>query len=335
MIQAWLSNTRIGVRTLLRWLSRDRYLVGYSFISYLRLLIDFPAQHSLPSPDGALIATLQQSSLAISLYTGENFRTIPLPPEFVARCRFIRWSRGSDIPGEAFQRRGDDERQRPCNRILLADDDTVRLHDVNDPIWSASIDRAASNLGRIADVAFGYNPNEFLVFSDFGVKLTIWSLTTSRGVEIRDPKYMVHCYSFRPRTGHMAILTRPATQDILMLLSPSKHELITSVELPTVDAQEVSWSSDGCWLAIRDAASSGHKLLIYTADGQLFKTYSGVGDDVSIGLGLKRMAWNPSNGSLLLGDYNDNVTMLSKNTVIITGHNESSSVLTSSSFPPL
>ena len=126
----------------------------------------------------------------------------------------------------------------------------------------------------------------------------------------------------------MAILTRPATQDILMLLSPSKQELITSVELSTVDAQEVSWSSDGCWLAIRDAASSGHKVLIYTADGQLFKTYSGVVDDVGLGLGLKRMAWNPSNGGLLLGDYNNNVTILSKNTVIITWQNASCSVLT-------
>lgn len=291
-------------------------------LARLCLLMDSTAQHSLPSPDGALIATLQQSSLAISLYTGEHSRTIPLPPEFIARCRFIRWSRLSGIPVEAIQQPSDDEKQSQCNRILLADDDTVRLYDVNDPIWSALIERAASHLGRIADVAFGHNSNEFLVFSDFGVKLTMWSLTTSRGAEIRDPKYTMPCYSFRPRTGHMAILTRPAAQDILMLLNPSNHELTTSVELPTVDAQEVSWSSDGCWLAIRDAASSGHKVLIYTADGQLFKTYSGVVDGVGIGLGLKCMAWKPSNGGLLLGDYSDNVIILSKNTVIITWPNE-------------
>ena len=320
--QAWLSKRSNWARTLLRWLSRVLYLVCYSMLARLCLLMDFTAQHSLPSPDGALIATLQQSSLAISLHTSEPFRTILLPPEFVTRCRFIRWSRWGGIPEEAIEQQGDDKKQSRCNRILLADDDTVRLYDVNDPIWCALIERAASSLGRIADVVFGYNPNEFLVFSDFGMKLTIWSLTTSRGVEIRDPKYTMPCYSFRPRSGHMAILTRPAAQDILMLLSPSKHELITSVELPTVDAQEVSWSSDGCWLAIRDAASSGHKVLIYTADGQLFKTYSGVVDDVSIGLGLKRMAWNPSNSGLLLGDYSDNVTILSKDTVIITWPNE-------------
>lgn len=333
--QAWLSRHSNWARALLRWLLSLRYLVCYSMLAHLRLLINSTAQHSLPSPDGALIATLQQSSLAISSYTGEHLRTIPLPPEFIARCRFIRWSRRGGITEAAVQQRNDDETQSQCNRILLADDDTVRLYDANDPSWSALIERAASNLGRIADVAFGYNPNEFLVFSDFGVKLTIWSLTTSRGVEIKDPKYTMPCYSFRARTGHMAILTRPAAQDILMLLSPSKHELITSVELPTVDAQEVSWSLDGCWLAVRDAASSGHKVLIYTADGQLFKTYSGVVDGVSIELGLKRMAWNPSNGGLLLGDYSDNVTILSKNTVTITWPNEPCSLLTASSFPPL
>ena len=198
---------------------------------------------------------------------------------------------------------------------MLADDDTVRVYDANDTKWSALIERAASNFGRIADVAFGYSPNEFLVFSDFGVKLTIWSLITCRGIEIRDPKYMVHCYSYRPRTGHMAILIRLAAQDNLMLLSPGNHELITSVELPTVDAQEVSWSPDGCWLAIRDAASSGHKVLIYTADGHVFKTYNGAGYAEDIGLGVKRLAWSPSNGILALGDYNDNVIILSKNTV--------------------
>lgn len=204
---------------------------------------------------------------------------------------------------------------RPCNRLILADDDTVHIYDVNELKWSALIERASSNFGRIADVAFGHKPHELLVFSDFGVKLTIWSLVTSRGVEIRDPKYLVHCYSFRPRTGHLAVLTRPTTQDILMLLNPGDHELIKSVELPTADAQEVAWSPDGRWLAIRDAASSGHKVLIYTADGHLFKTYAREESTGDVGLGIKRLEWSPSGGLLALGDYNDIVTILSKNTV--------------------
>lgn len=114
----------------------------------------------------------------------------------------------------------------------------------------------------------------------------------------------------------MAILTRPHAHDILMLLNPGDRGLIKSVELPTVDAQEVTWSPDGRWLAIRDAASTGHRLLIYTADGHLFKMYSNEENTNDIGLGLKRLEWSPLHGVLALGDYNDKVTILSKNTVI-------------------
>ena len=201
-----------------------------------------------------------------------------------------------------------------CNRILVADDDTIYVFDIKDPEWSAKIERAALHLGKLANVAFGHTANDILVFSDFGIKLTIWSLITSRGVEIRDPKYLTRCYSLRPHTGHMALLIRPATQDILMLLNPADHSLAKSVDLPTVDAQAVVWSTHGRWLAIRDAASIGYKTLIYTADGNLYKTYvqHESGDDVA--LGIKSFEWNPA-GLLAIGDYNSNVTILGKDTV--------------------
>lgn len=275
------------------------------------------AQHSLPSPDGAFIASLQQSSLVISSYTCTTFRSIALPSGFAARCRFIRWFGHGNKRTEAYKQQGNGQIRWLCYRILLADDDSVRVYDTDEPTWSAVLERVASGLGRIADVTFGHNPNDILVFSDFGVKLTLWSLITCRGVEIRDPKNMMHCYSYRARSGHMAVLTRPAAQDVLMLLNPGNHELITSIELPTVDAQEVSWSPDGCWLVVRDAASSGHKVLIYTADGHLFRTYTGTGDDDNIGMGIKRLAWSPLSMHLALGDYNDIVTILSNNTVMI------------------
>ena len=177
------------------------------------------------------------------------------------------------------------------------------------------IDKAASNLGKIAEVAFGHTKDEILVFSDFGVKLTIWSLLTSRGVEIRDPKYLVKCYHHRPRKGHLAVLTRPTAQDVLMLLQPGSHELVKSVEMPTIDAQEVAWSPDGNWLATRDTASSGYKVLIYTADGHLYKTVSNSVSDVDISLGVKCMQWSPFAGTLAIGDNNDTITIFSKNNV--------------------
>lgn len=265
------------------------------------------------SPNGVLIATLQQSRLIVSSSrNGEVIRKFPLPQDFVSRCRFLRWCGTNNLAKDATKEQGNGHCEQP-GQILLADDDAVRIYNVNDPAWLAVIDKAASNLGRIAEVIFGHTKDEIVVVSDFGVKLTIWSLLTSRGVEIRDRKYLVKCFHHRPRTGHLAILTRPAAQDVLMLLQPKSHDLVKSVEMPTIDAQEVAWSPDGSWLATRDTASIGYKVLIYTADGHLYKTISNSLNGVDISLGVKCMQWSPSAGTLAIGDYNDSITIFSKN----------------------
>lgn len=267
------------------------------------------------SPDGGLIATLQRTRLILSSgRSRELVRNIPVPADFISKCRFLRWSRGNDLSNYALQKPENGLCEQHW-RVLLADHDTVRLYDFNEPSWHAVIDKTAGNLGRAAEVAFGHTKDEVMLFSDFGIKLTIWSLRTSRGVEIRDPKYLVKCYHHRPRTGHLAVLTRPAAQDVLMLLQPGSHELVRSVEMPTIDAQEVAWSPDGNWLAIRDTASSGYKVLIYTADGHLYKTISNSGNDVDISLGAKCMQWNPSAEILAIGDNNGSTTFFSNNNV--------------------
>ena len=274
------------------------------------------AQHSVVSPGGDLIATLQQSRLIITFPNKrEVVREIPLPRDFVSRCRLVRWYKTRDLTRDVTKEWGNGHHEQP-RRILLADDEAVRIYDINNPTWHVMIDKAVSNIGRIADVAFGHTADEIMVFSDFGVKLTIWSLLTSRGVEIRDPKISVKCYHHRPRTGHLAILTRPAAQDILMLLQPGSHDLVNSVEIPTVDAQEVAWSPDGNWLVTRDIASSGYKMLVYTADGHLYKTILNSRNDVDISLGVKCMQWSPSAGTLAVGDIDGSITIFSKNTVI-------------------
>ncbi|KAG8528956.1 uncharacterized protein KY384_006645 [Bacidia gigantensis] len=263
----------------------------------------FPAVRSaVPSPDGSLVATLQKSRLLVrSAATSEVIVSWPLAAEFVIKCNTIQWSRSS--------------RDRTANeqRILLADQDSVRIYCTEDPNWQASVDNAAGNLGQLSNVVFGHSLSDILVFSDFGVKLTIWSLITRRGSEIRDPKSSVACFDIRSETGHLALLTRTTAQDTLLLLQPATFELLKSVELSTVDAQEVRWSRDGRWIAIRDIASVGHRVQIYTADGHLFRTFSGVQDPDQIELGVRCMEWTAS-GLLVIGDYNDNVTVLSKTT---------------------
>ena len=285
------------------------------------MLITSASQQAVPSPDGSLVAAVLQSQLVLrSAIDGQTTLTHSLPRINSNAYRHLALSRRPALASVDSSL-----------RILIANDDTIHVFDVKTPQWKAVINGAASNMGKIAHVDFGANEEEIVVFSDFGFKVTIWSLVTSRGVEIRDPKTTSKCHDYRPKTRHWALLTRELAHDSLLILAPGTHEVLENVELPTVDAQGVKWSSDGLWLAIWDTASSGYRILIYTADGNLFKTYAGGQTVDEIGQGIKNVAWGPHGKHLAIGDYDDRVTILA-NTSVRALRSSTINILTSYSF---
>ena len=195
-------------------------------------------------------------------------------------------------------------------RLLIADDDIIQVFDAQEHRYLASINGASGNTGKIANVEFGHTADDLLVFSDFGIKVTLWSLASGRGVEIKDPKSARHGYSFRPRSGHLAVLLRPETRDVVMVLAPGAQEPEYSVTVPTIDAQGIQWSPDGNWLVVWDAESVGLAVHIYTANGTLFKTYMGNQDAGNPGLGVVRVDWDTSASYLAVASNKNGITLL-------------------------
>ncbi|MCJ1249124.1 hypothetical protein MMC30_006347 [Trapelia coarctata] len=270
------------------------------------------SQSAAASAHAPLIAVIHRSHLLLrSSVAGKIVRSIPLDTQIFTACKRPKWYHciGDDDLHPQSQ-----DKQSGTSRLLLADDDTIHLYDASDPEWHVAINGVSNNSGKIAGVDFGYTANEVVVFSDYGLKATIWSLLSSRGVEIRDPKFSSHGYCFRPRTGHLAIITRETTKDIVMVLAPGTRELENSFALATVDAQGLKWSPDGRWLVTWDAASAGYNVLIYTSDGHLFRTYSGGQDPDRPGLGVKTVIWEPSHRFLVVACYNHQITLLSSTT---------------------
>lgn len=269
----------------------------------------------MPSPDGRLIATVHESRLIIRSSTKsiivQNF-ALPQDAHIISSWPFLQWSRQGHLIGA---KSGDVQaNSHPSGlaalRILLANDVTVLVWDTDDSQWHSVVSGGCGNL-KIAHVCFGYSADEIMLFSVSGIRVVIWSLASNRAVaEIRDPKSPATCYDFRPRTGHLAILTRASGHDALLLLSPKSHELVRTINLTTVDAQGIRWSSDGRWLAIWDISSMGFKVLIYTADGHLYKIYSGGQDADNIGLGVKTLKWSPNSNLLVIGDSNQRAVLL-------------------------
>ncbi len=279
-----------------QWLAVSASLV--SELSYASGYTDIHvgSQPAVSSLDGSVIAIIDRSQLLVrSSENGHVQQVYDLPPGFATSCRFIRWYQQSGI-----------------QRVLLADDARIVVYDISKAQVYAEI-TGANGFTKLADVEFGWTHDEVMVFSDFGFRLQIWALISKRAIEIKDPKSILPCYSYRLTTGHLALLTRPASHDILMIVAPQTHEVLETVELSTVDARGVMYSPDGNWLAVWDTASAGCRVLVLTANGHLYKTYALPQDELN--LGVRSVQWSPGSDFLAVGDNEGTVTVLGANTV--------------------
>ena len=203
-------------------------------------------------------------------------------------------------------------------RFLYATENYVRIIDLHDPQYSVNIDNGSGSMGKNAHVEFGANMDEVLIWSSLSSRIVVWNLTTGKSIEIKDPKHMINGHGRRSgnKTSIFALITRPASHDILNLHIPGSYTIMKSIILPTIDAQGLKWSSDGRWLAVWDTPRMGYKVLIYTADGNLLRTYTGdYFDDALIGLGVRCIEWSTSGDFLAVAGFERTITLLHTRTV--------------------
>jgi WD40 repeat protein len=235
---------------------------------------------------------------------------IRLKEPFASQVKFLRFSRHDGNALIAVS----------CLRVLCASDTRASVWQINSPDCYAEIENIDPSL---INLDFGSNDNEILVFHHWNTKVTIFNLHSGRSQIIRSPKFAtVNGYGYRPRTGQFAILLKPETVDLLTIHEFQTYELISKVVLPTVDAHGLKWSPDGKWIAVWEGESAGTKVLIYTADGQLFRTYTGPqGSDTTSDLGVRNIEWSPSIGGnptaslLAVGKFDGTVDILNGKTV--------------------
>ncbi|KAJ6787640.1 hypothetical protein PWT90_06626 [Aphanocladium album] len=253
------------------------------------------------SPDGRLVATLSAQTISVrSVETLQTEHAIQLPSD-IGPVSSLLWSPSS-------------------TRLLVGAGESVH-------VFTASIDSSfhatiSSPLlpGEKANIArFGARDSEVLICSPSGLKLSIFNLSTSTALEVANPKFhqpssVGRSYSVRPETEHLAILTRSNGKDFVSIHHPVSRQVQKSWAVETVDAQAVSWTPDGKWLMLWESAAHGHHLVLYTADGQHFRTITGINlsenPDSLLELGIKTC--QPSHNSELcaVGDHSRDVVIL-------------------------
>ncbi len=280
--------------------TKGRYL---EFSRFIHTKQPAAVQPAIPSPDGSLVAVQTTTHLDIrSTANLSLIHSIPIPPRF--RGANVRWS---PIPLNS---------KKP-KRIVLYNDTGARVENISGHSGHAVIDRGSSGLGRVVNVDFGRTEGEVLLFQEFGAKVTIWNLHTTRSIDIKDPKYPSKGHTYRPGSRHFTLLSRPGPQDVLTLHALNSYAVIWSTIVPTMDAQGLVWSPDGQFIALWDTPSVGCRVHIYTASGDLYRVYNGSSNDATnsdIELGVRSLAWSPTSDYLVIGCYDCRVRLLSTKT---------------------
>lgn len=165
-------------------------------------------------------------------------------------------------------------------------------------------------------IQFAPDDGAVCAFSGLGLKFSIFNLISRNVVEISNPKFYQplsapRCISFRPQTSHLAILTRTNGRDMISIHAPKTWEVQRSWYPDLIDAQGLCWASGGRWLVAWESPAQGHKVVFYTPDGHLFRTWAGPSMTVTspelkhseLGAGIRRCQLSPDTTKLVLCDH--------------------------------
>lgn len=255
--------------------------------------------HCIPSPDGGLVATLLSSKINVrSVESLHTVNEISLSPsDFSGPISTFLWSPSS-------------------RKLLVAAGDQINVFGAVGSDFRAVIRVPPPAVAKPTLIRFGPDDGVVCAFSALGLKFSIFNLVSSNVVEINNPKFYQplsapRCISFRPQTSHLAILTRTDGRDMISIHAPTTWEAQRSWYPDLVDTQGLFWASGGKWLVAWESPSQGHKILFYTPDGHLFRTWAGPSTSVAspelkhseLGAGIKRCQPSPDASKIAVCDH--------------------------------
>ncbi|PVV04594.1 hypothetical protein BB560_000908 [Smittium megazygosporum] len=240
------------------------------------------------SPNGEFIAIAIDERLTIRRF--QNLKIIKIfetPYTKSPYINHISWSPNSKL-------------------VLTANFSESKVH-----IWTI-VDDSKSYIAAFADQAQGilavrFSPmcDSILSWSEYKLRLTIWSLSDGSQKYIQYPKHIGKGISFHPNGKFAAVLIRSDYKDQVALYSTVSWSFIKMFPLETIDAQEIMWSSDGNCICAWDI-SGNYLVQIFNSLGILKKSFSLPISE----LGIQSVSWSPVGSFLALGSYDQEVRVL-------------------------
>ncbi|EKM54295.1 uncharacterized protein PHACADRAFT_123237 [Phanerochaete carnosa HHB-10118-sp] len=180
----------------------------------------------------------------------------------------------------------------------------VEVFKLRDEAWNARIDCGAEGLAKVEWAPDG---RSILCFSEWGLRVTIWSLSTGTASHIQFPIHPDRGYAFSRNGKYFILGERHKSRDTLGVYDTSQsYRLVRHFPLPSSSLASVSLSPAGNVLAVWEGPLE-YKIYIVTVAGDLLGTFSPEPDR---GLGIRSVAWHPSGTYLVVAGWDDKIHVL-------------------------
>ncbi|PPQ81698.1 hypothetical protein CVT26_007771 [Gymnopilus dilepis] len=180
----------------------------------------------------------------------------------------------------------------------------VHLLKLRDEDWYGRIDSGAEGLAKAEWAPDG---RTILCFSDWGLRVSLWSISTGVATYIQFPIHPDRGYAFRSDGRYFVLAERHKSKDTLGVYDATQaYKLVRHFSLPTTSVASLALSPTGNHVAVWEGPLE-YKLHVLSLAGDLQTTFSPLPDP---GFGIRTVAWHPNGMFLAVGGWDDKVHIL-------------------------
>ncbi|PPQ67059.1 hypothetical protein CVT25_005660 [Psilocybe cyanescens] len=180
----------------------------------------------------------------------------------------------------------------------------VHLLKLRDEEWTGRIDSGTEGLVKAEWAPDG---RTVLCFSDWGLRVSLWSISTGTAMYIQFPVFPDKGYAFRSDGRYFVLAERHKSKDTLGIYDATQaYKLVRHFPLPTSSIASLSLSPNGNYIAVWEGPIE-YKLYIMTLTGDILASF---GPSVDPGFGIRSVAWHPTGSFLAVGGWDEKIYIL-------------------------
>jgi WD40 repeat protein len=180
----------------------------------------------------------------------------------------------------------------------------VEVFKLREENWNARIEAGVEGLLKAEWAPDG---RHVLCFSQWGLRVTIWSLVTGNATYIQFPIHPDRGYAFRSDSRYFVLAERHRSKDAIGVYDATdSYKLVRHFPVPTSNLSSLALSPTGNHIAIWEGILE-YKLHILSLAGDVQASFS---PKPNPGFGVRNAAWHPTGMFLAVAGWDDKIYIL-------------------------